>query len=84
LDFNHQKQLEWSQITFPDPVFFVVDQISFVGSLGSPALALNPNEYSLDQISSPFSLGELGDIAGKRSNTVRIAGKEKPSGSGLT
>jgi len=49
----------------------LLDQISFVGSLGSPALDLNPNEYNLDQISSPFSLGELG-AAFKLSDRVRV------------
>lgn len=49
----------------------LLNHLSFVGSLGSPTLDLNPSEYNLENASGSFSLGELG-VAYKLNDKVRI------------
>lgn len=49
----------------------LIDRLSFVGSLGSPAIDLNQSEYKPENVSNSISLGELG-AAYKVSDRVRI------------
>jgi len=54
-----------------DQALKLIERISFVGSLGSPSLDLNTSEYSPENVSNSFTLGELG-AAYKLNDKIRI------------
>lgn len=68
---NAQEPVSPEEISEATKIGKLLDNLSFVGSLGSPTMDLNRSEYGVENIKSSFSLGELG-AAYKLNDKVRF------------